>query len=338
MHTNAPTHYIECVPNISEGRRPETIEKLAALLRRDRAVRLLHVDRGADAHRTVFTFVAPASHMVAAAFRFVDAALQCIDMRQHQGIHERAGAVDVVPFVPIGNTPMQRCIDTAHALAERIGAERQLPVYLYGEAARTSQRFHLSDIRRGGYEALAHKLSLPHWRPDAGPANWSEAVARSGSVQIGARPFLIAWNLNLATADARIATRIAQRIRESGTRQHGPGLFRGLKARGWFVPAFSCAQITMNLTDFRASPMHEVFDAASQLAQEAGTRVTGSELIGLVPLAALEAAGRAYLQRRVATTSPTSQECVHAAVAHFNLAEHDAFDPQTRIIEWCLDR
>jgi len=239
----------------------------------------------------------------------------------------------VVPFVPIRGVDMDTCVALARALADRVGRELQIPCYLYGEAATMPQRRNLSFLRRGQYEALRDKLSSPGWTPDTGPSEWTSRTAAAGSVQIGARPFLIALNLNLDTRDVRIARRIARSIRTSGvpgTRQRG--LFDGLLADGWLMDAYGCAQVTMNVTDFRRAPLHEVFLSCASLARKEGTRVIGSELIGLIPLEALVAAGRGLL----AAEDADADTAVDIAVERLGLSSVGPFIKEERIIERLL--
>ncbi len=298
---------VECVPNISEGRRPEVYEAVAKAAGAVAGVTVLDVDPGAETNRTVITFVGEPEAVLEGAFQLMVAALERIDMSTHQGAHSRIGAVDVVPFVPVSEVTMAECVELARRLAERVGRELAIPVYLYEQAATLPERRNLADIRAGEYEGLAGKLADPAWRPDFGPATF---VARSGASVIGARPFLVAYNVNLNTVDKRLATRIAFDIREKGRKRldatgqpvrdaagaeiWDPGLLAGIKAVGWTIPEFGCAQISINVTDLDATPLHVVFDTCEDRARAHGLRVTGSELVGLVPRAALLAAGRHY--------------------------------------------
>lgn len=278
---------IECIPNISEGRRPEIIDEIAAGVAAAPGVRLLHRTEDADHNRSVLTFVGDAPGLKAAVLAMFDAAVRLIDLRTHEGVHPRIGAIDVVPFVPIAGATMTECVDLARevgaAVAERFG----LPVFLYEEAARIPTRRRLEDIRRGQFEGLADKLRDPAWQPDFGPPAPHDSA---GATAIGARVPLIAYNINLATDDLEVAKAIAKTIRESSG-----GLPR-VKAMGVPLPELGIVQVSMNLTDYRITPVHVVFDRVKSEAARHGVRVRESELIGLIPEAALFAAARHYLQ------------------------------------------
>ncbi|MBP9146677.1 MAG: glutamate formimidoyltransferase [Thermoanaerobaculia bacterium] len=337
---------VECVPNISEGRRPEVYEAVAKAAGAVAGVTVLDVDPGAETNRTVITFVGEPEAVLEGAFQLMVAALERIDMSTHQGAHSRIGAVDVVPFVPVSEVTMAECVELARRLAERVGRELAIPVYLYEQAATSPERRNLADIRAGEYEGLAGKLADPAWRPDFGPATF---VARSGASVIGARPFLVAYNVNLNTVDKRLATRIAFDIREKGRKRldaagqpvrdaagaeiWDPGLLAGIKAVGWTIPEFGCAQISINVTDLDATPLHVVFDTCEDRARAHGLRVTGSELVGLVPRAALLAAGRHFLARMGRSTGVPERALIHVAVRTLGLSEVKPFDPQKAIIE-----
>ena len=337
---------VECVPNISEGRRPEVYEAVARAAGAVAGVTVLDVDPGAETNRTVITFVGEPEAVLEGAFQLMVAALERIDMSTHQGAHSRIGAVDVVPFVPVSGVTMAECVELARRLAERVGRELAIPVYLYEQAASSPERRNLADIRAGEYEGLAGKLTDPAWQPDFGPATF---VARSGASVIGARPFLVAYNVNLNTVDKRLATRIAFDIREKGRKRldaagqpvkdaagaeiWDPGLLAGIKAVGWTIPEFGCAQISINVTDLDATPLHVVFDTCEDRARAHGLRVTGSELVGLVPRAALLAAGRHYLARMGRSTGVPERALIHVAVRTLGLSEVKPFDPQKAIIE-----
>ncbi len=337
---------VECVPNISEGRRPEVYEAVAKAAGAVPGVTVLDVDPGAETNRTVITFVGEPEAVLEGAFQLMVAALERIDMSTHKGAHSRIGAVDVVPFVPVSEVTMAECVELARQLAERAGRELGIPLYLYEQAATSPARRNLADIRAGEYEGLAKKLADPAWQPDAGPATF---VPRSGATVIGARPFLVAYNVNLNTVDKRLATRIAGEIREKGKKRldgagkamkdasgveiWDPGLLTGIKAVGWTIPEFGCAQISINVTDLEATPLHVVFDTCEERARAHGLRVTGSELVGLVPRAALLAAGRHYLARMGRSTGVPESALVHVAVRTLGLSEVKPFDPRAAIIE-----
>jgi glutamate formiminotransferase/formiminotetrahydrofolate cyclodeaminase len=343
---------VECVPNISEGRDRRIIDTVAAEVSAVEGVMLLDVDPGAATNRTVITFVGAPEAASEAAFRLIRKAAELIDMRQQRGEHQRNGATDVCPFVPLAGTTMDDCADLARALGRRVGGELGIPVYLYEHAAGRPEWKNLANIRKGEYEALPGKLGRPEWRPDFGPDAWSDAVARTGATQIGARPFLIAYNINLNTRNAKLAKRIGLMIREQGGAvvrgpegeklrgpdgqllKHERGLFEHCKATGWFIEEYGCAQVTMNLTNHPVTPPHAVYDRVCQLAEELGVRVTGSEIVGLVPLDALLAAGRHYLRRQGASAGVPEGDLIEMAVRSMGLAQISAFDPRERIVEY----
>ena len=283
---------VECVPNISEGRRPEVYEAVAKAAGSVAGVKVLDVDPGAETNRTVITFVGEPEAVLEGAYRLLVAALERIDMTGHAGAHARMGAVDVVPFVPVAGVTMEECVELARRLGERAGRELGLPIYLYEYAATRPERRNLADIRAGEYEGLPKKLADPEWRPDFGPATF---LPRAGATVVGARKFLVAYNVNLNTVDKRLATRIAGEIREKGRKRTDakgkpvldaagneiwdPGLLQGIKAVGWTIPEFGCAQISINVTDLDATPLHVVFDTCEERARAHGLRVTGSASI-----------------------------------------------------------
>jgi glutamate formiminotransferase/formiminotetrahydrofolate cyclodeaminase len=340
---------VECVPNISEGRRPEVYQAAAKAAASAAGVTLLNVDPGAETNRTVITFVGEPEAVLDGAFRLISAAVELIDMSAHHGAHPRIGAVDVVPFVPVSEVTMDDCAELARRLGERVGRELKLPIYLYEHAASQAARRNLADIRAGEYEGLSDKLKDPAWKPDFGPASF---VPRSGATVIGARKFLVAFNVNLNTLDKRLANRVALDVREKGRMrrdEHGqpvldhagnpvwdPGLLKSVKAVGWVIPEFGCAQISMNLTDLDVTPLHMAFDTCDERARERGLRVTGSELVGLVPKSALLEAGRHYLAQMGRSTGVPESTLIQAAIRTLGLSEVKAFDPAERIIEYRL--
>ena len=340
---------VECVPNISDGRRPEVYRAAAQAAAGVPGVTLLNVDAGAETNRTVITFVGEPEAVLEGAWRLIVRALEAIDMAGHHGAHPRIGAVDVVPFVPVAGVTMADCVQLARRLGERVGRDLGMPVYLYEAAAGSPQRRNLADIRAGEYEGLADKLADPAWRPDFGPAKF---VPRSGAMVIGARSFLIAYNVNLNTTDKRLATRVALDVREKGRirrDEHGevvrdaagepvwdPGLLKSVKAVGWTIPEFGCAQISMNLTDLHVTPLHLAFDTCEERARDRGLRVTGSELVGLVPKTALLEAGRHYLRRMGRSIGVPDNALIHTAVRTLGLSEVKPFDPAERVIEYRL--
>src|SRR5512142_1477309 len=337
---------VECVPNISEGRRPEVYHAVANAAASVSGVTLLNVDPGADTNRTVITFVGEPDDVLEAAFRLVKKGVEMIDMTAHRGAHPRIGAVDVVPFIPVANVTMDDCVELARRLGERVGRALSVPVYLYEHAGSAPHLRNLADIREGEYEGFAKKLADPRWKPDFGPA---EFVPRSGAVVIGARKFLVAYNVNLNTLDKRLATRVAFDVRERGRMKRDddgnpvldakgepiwePGILKSVKAVGWVIPEFGCAQVSINLTDLDVTPLHVAFDTCDERARERGLRATGSELVGLVPRSALLEAGRHYLARMGRSTGVPEQALLHTAIRTLGLNEVKAFDPAERIIE-----
>ncbi|HEX2062179.1 MAG TPA: glutamate formimidoyltransferase, partial [Thermoanaerobaculia bacterium] len=341
---------VECVPNISEGRRKEVYDAVAEAAASVSEVTLLNVDPGWDTNRTVITFVGAPDAVLEAAFRLVKKGIELIDMTTHRGAHPRIGAVDVVPFIPVANVTMEECVELARKLGERVGQELGVPVFLYEHAGTAPHRRNLADIREGEYEGCARKLMDPLWQPDFGPC---EFVAKSGAVVIGARKFLVAYNVNLNTLDKRLANRVAFDIRERGRIRRDeddnpvldekgepvwdPGLLKSVKAVGWVIPEFGCAQVSINLTDLDVTPLHVVFDACVERAQERGLRVTGSEIVGLVPRQVLLDAGRHYLAKMGRPTGVPESMLVHAAIRTLGLSEVKPFDAKERVIEYRLN-
>jgi glutamate formiminotransferase/formiminotetrahydrofolate cyclodeaminase len=331
---------VECVPNISEGRRPEIYNEIAHACEVP-GVRLLDVDPGQETNRTVITFVGEPEAVLEGCFQLVKRSYELIDMREHHGAHGRQGATDVAPFVPVSGLTMDDCVELAKRLAARVGDELGVPVYLYEFAATRPERRSLADIRKGEYEALANKLKTPDFEPDFGPA---EFVPSFGAMVTGARKFLIAYNVDINTTDKRWANRVAFDVREKGrtvTDKDGkkvqqPGMLKAVRGLGWYIPEYGCAQISMNLTDQDVTPLHAAFDACDESARNRGIRVTGSELVGLVPLSAILEAGRHYLQRMERSRGVPEADLVHTAVRSLGLNEATPFDPNEKIIEYLL--
>src|ERR1041385_6438252 len=340
---------VECVPNISEGRRPEIYEAVAAAAASVSGVTVLNIDPGADTNRTVITFVGEPEPVLEAAFRLVRSGIELIDMSTHRGAHPRIGAVDVVPFVPVSGVTMDDCAHLARRLGERVGNELQVPVYLYEFAASAPHRRNLADIREGEYEGLARKITHMDWQPDFGPAVFNP---RCGATVIGARKFLVAYNVNLNTLDKRLATRVAFDVRERGRMKRDdngdpildakgepvwePGILKSVKAVGWVIPEFGCAQISINLTDLDVTPLHVAFDTCDERARERGLRVTGSEIVGLVPRSVLLDAGRHSLAKMGRPTGVSEAALIHTAIRTLGLSEVKPFDPKERVIEYRL--
>ncbi len=338
---------IECVPNFSEGRDRGVIDAITREISCTPGAALLDVDPGAATNRTVVTIAGPPQAVEQAAFRAIARAAELIDMAQHHGQHARMGATDVCPFVPMQGATMEDCVESARRLARRVGEELGIPTYLYGHAAARPERRRLPDIRQGEYEALPRKLEDPEFAPDFGPAKFN---ASSGATAVGARPFLIAWNVNLNTRDRKLANRIAAELRETGKPKRGPdrkfvrdqqgkvvrvaGRFRELQGGGWYIEEYGRVQISFNLMDFNVTSLHEVFDACREEGGKIGVRVTGSELVGLVPLEAILAAGDHYLTRQGRTTAVPVSERIHTGVMSLGLDDLTPFDAGEKIIEY----
>jgi glutamate formiminotransferase/formiminotetrahydrofolate cyclodeaminase len=337
---------VECVPNFSEGKDKKILDAIACEIESVSGVKLLDIDPGAATNRTVFTFAGCPDAVVDAAFLAIKKAAELIDMRKHKGAHPRMGAADVCPFVPISGVTMEDCVALAKKLGERVGKELKIPVYLYEHAASSPARRSLADIRSGEYEGFPEKIKKKEWKPDFGPAEFN---AKSGAAAIGARQFLIAYNVNLNTTDVKLAKEIAFAIREKGKIKrdkngnkvvdkdgktvYEPGLFKHCRATGWFIPEYNCAQVTINLTDYTVTPMHEVFDACCREAEKLGVRVTGSEIVGLVPKQAMIDAGIHYLTKQKATTGIPEAAIIKTAIRSLGLCDVAPFDPAKKIIE-----
>lgn len=338
---------VECVPNFSEGRDMAKIDQITGEISSTEGATLLDVDPGKDTNRTVVTFVGTPDAVVEAAFRAIAKAAEVIDMSTHQGAHARMGATDVCPFVPVAGVTMEDCVELAKRLGKRVGEELGIPVYLYEYAASKPERRNLASVRAGEYEGLADKLKDPRWKPDFGPAEFKPGA---GATVIGAREFLIAYNINLNTRDTKIAKEIAFTIREKGRVKRDskrkivrdengkalrePGMFKECKAVGWYMEDFGRAQISINFTNYKITPPHVVFDEASRLAMELGARVTGSELVGLIPMEAMIQAGRHYLKKQGKTSGVPEAELIHIAVLSLGLSDLYPFEKEKKIIEY----
>jgi glutamate formiminotransferase/formiminotetrahydrofolate cyclodeaminase len=344
---------IECVPNFSEGRDRTVIDAITGQIETVDGVRLLDVDPGRATNRTVVTFVGSPDEVVEAAVRSIATATELIDMSRHTGEHPRFGATDVCPLVPVSGVTMEETVEYAHRLARRLGDELGLSVYCYENAALTPDRRNLADVRAGEYEGLAARLEDPGWKPDFGPAAFNP---RSGATAVGARRFLVAYNVNLNTTSTRRANAIAFDVRERGRPkraggaltgeierdEHGeeiwvPGSLEKVKAIGWFIEEYGVAQISMNLTDIDVTPVHIAFDEVCRSAEARGIRVTGSELVGLIPLGAILDAGRHYLRKQHRSTGVSDAELIKIAVKTLGLDELGPFDPREKIIEYAID-
>jgi len=332
---------IECVPNFSEGNDQNILEQIALSIKSVSGVSLLHVDAGKATNRTVFTFVGDEESVVEGAFQAIKKAQELIDMRKHKGEHPRFGATDVCPFIPIANATMEDCINCARKLGERVGKELGIPVYLYENAASAEHRRNLANVRAGEYEGIKDKIVLPEWKPDFGPAKWNE---KSGNIAIGARNILIAYNVNLNTTSTRRANSVAFDVREAGRKMknekgeeiHQPGSCKSVKAIGWYIEEYGVAQVSMNLTNINDTPIHIAFDECVKSAYERGMRVTGSELVGLVPLQSMLDAGKYFLEKQKRSTGVSDSELIKIAIKSMGLDELTAFNQNERIIEYKL--
>jgi glutamate formiminotransferase/formiminotetrahydrofolate cyclodeaminase len=343
------TPLIECVPNFSEGRNTEVIQKIVAEIEATEGVKLLNVDPGKTTNRTVITFVGSPDSVIEAAFRAIKKAGELIDMRTHKGEHPRMGATDVCPLIPVAHITMEETIRYAQQLARRVGEQLQLPVYLYEAAQPNKQRSNLSDIRAGEYEGLFEKIKRPEWKPDFGPAIFDE---KRGATVIGARDFLVAYNVNLNTTSVRRANAIAFDVREAGRKikvkqkdengnfveveQVQPGSLKCVKAIGWYIEEYGIAQLSMNLTNLSITPVHIAFDEVCKKADARGIRVTGSELVGLIPLKAMLDAGKYFLRKQKRSAGVSEKELIRMAVKSMGLDELGVFKPEERIIEYRL--
>ncbi|MEO5721973.1 MAG: glutamate formimidoyltransferase [Chthoniobacterales bacterium] len=341
---------IECVPNFSEGRDLEVIRQITAAIESVDGISLLNVDPGASTNRTVVTFAGSPEAAVEAAFRGIQKAAELIDMRKQKGAHPRMGATDVCPFIPVADVSWEEAMACAQQLGKRVGEELKIPVYLYEKTAKNPARSNLSIIRAGEYEGFFEKIKEPAWQPDFGPAVFSE---RSGATVIGAREFLVAYNVNLNTRATRRATSVAFDVRENGRvkTEDGtptgkkildangepvrvPGMLKHVKAIGWFVEEYGMAQVSMNLTNLDETPLHAAFDACVESATKRGLRVTGSEVVGMLPKKCLTDAGQHYLRKQQWSEGAAEEELIDLAIRTMGLSEVQPFDLQEKIIEF----
>jgi glutamate formiminotransferase / formiminotetrahydrofolate cyclodeaminase len=343
---------IECVPNFSEGRDLGIIKQITDIIESVEGIKLLDVDPGKDTNRTVVTFVGSPDAVCEAAFLSVKKASELIDMSKHKGEHPRMGATDVCPFVPVSGISMDEVVEYARKVAERIGRELSIPVYCYENAAFNVVRRNLANCRAGEYEGLKKKLEDPDWKPDFGPAEFN---AKSGATAVGARDFLVAFNVNLNSTSVRRANSIAYDVREKGRpKREGdridgkiikdengenvmvPGSLKSVKAIGWYIEEYGIAQISMNLTDISVTPVHIAFDEVCRKAEARGIRVTGSELVGLIPLKSLLDAGRYYLNKQQRSSGVSDEELLKIAVRSMGLNDITPFDPWKKVIEYVV--
>ncbi|MDG1780679.1 MAG: glutamate formimidoyltransferase [Flavobacteriales bacterium] len=346
---------VECVPNISEGRDEAKIKAIAEVVETVEGVKLLDVDPGSTTNRTVITFVGEPSQVVDAAFLLIKKASELIDMSKQKGEHPRMGATDVCPFVPVSNVSMEECAALAHALGKRVGEELAIPGYFYESAATTEKRKNLAFCRSGEYEGL-DKLSKPEWKPDFGPAEFNDQVKKTGATAIGARDFLVAYNINLNTTSTRRANAIAFDIREAGRlKREGnpitgkkvldengepvrtPGSLKSVKGIGWYIEEYGVAQLSLNLTNINITSVHKAFDEASERARARGVRVTGSEVVGLMPKRVLIEAADHYLTKQERSLGISESEKIKIAVKSLGLDDLAPFNPEEKIIEYMID-
>jgi glutamate formiminotransferase/formiminotetrahydrofolate cyclodeaminase len=344
---------IECVPNFSEGRDLDAIRQITDAIESVEGVSLLDVDPGASTNRTVVTFVGDPDAAVEAAFRGIKKAAELIDMRKHKGEHPRMGATDVCPFIPVSNVSWKEAVECANRLGKRVGDELNIPVYLYEKAAKDQARSNLSVIRSGEYEGFFEKIKQPEWKPDFGPSVFNE---KSGATVIGVRDFLVAYNVNLNTKSVRRANSVAFDVREqgriktedgtlygkpvlgaSGEPVRVPGMLKHVKAIGWFVKEYGIAQVSMNLTNIEETPLHAAFDACCEAASNRGLRVTGSEIVGMVPKKCLVDAGRYFLRKQKWSEGASEEELIDLAIRSMGLGELKPFDPKDKVIEFKIE-
>lgn len=347
---------IECVPNISEGRDMNIINQVTAEIEKVDGVKLLDVDPGATTNRTVITFVGEPEKACEAAFRVVKKAAELIDMRQHHGAHPRQGATDVCPLIPVSNISMEEVVEYAHKLGKRLGEELDIPIYCYESAAFIPERKNLAYCRKGEYESLSTRLGTEQWKPDFGPNAWNDHVAQTGATQVGARDFLVAINYNLNTTSTRRANAIAFDVREKGRPQREggkltgkplkdengkplmiPGTLKGTKAIGWYIEDYGIAQVSMNITSIKVAPVHKCFDEVCRCAANRGIRVTGCEIVGLIPKSVLIDAGKHYLAKMHRSLGVSEAEIMKVAIKSMGLDDLKPFNPQEKVIEFLIE-
>lgn len=347
---------VECVPNFSEGRNPEVIKQITDIIERSKGIKLLDVDPGEATNRTVVTFVGSPEDVIEAAYLAVEKASQIIDMRLHHGAHPRMGATDVLPLIPVSNITLDECADLARRLAQRIADNLGVPTYCYEAAARTPERRNLAVCRKGEYEALPEKVNTPGKEPDFGARPYDEKLARTGCTAVGARNFLIATNFNLNSTSTRRANAIAFDVREKGrplregdaltgkikTDEQGqpvmqPGTLKGTKAIGWYIDEYKIAQVSMNITDINATPLHVAFDEVCRCAQNRGVRITGTEIVGLIPKRTLIEAGKYFLEKQQRSTGIPETDIIDIAIRSMSLSDLKPFNPREKVIEFLLE-
>lgn len=329
---------IECIPNISEGKDLKKIEEITEEAKSTPGAYLLDVYSGASTNRTVLTLAGNPESIKEAVYKIFRKTSELIDMRTHKGIHPRIGALDVCPFVPVRNTTMEECVDITRNLGQKVADELEIPVYLYGESATDKKRKDLSNIRSGQYEGLKEKMKKSEWKPDFGAAKFNE---KSGASVVGARDFLIAFNINLNTKDKTPVCAIAEKIRESGTirtdetgkRVKIPGTLKEVKAIGWYIEELGCAQVSANLTNFRITSLYRFFEEVKKEAENLGVEITGSELVGLIPEEALLETGKIVFARKSPGRKHSKDEIIDAAIDYLGLSQNTNFNPEEKILE-----
>ncbi len=341
---------IECVPNFSEGKNKNTIDQIVSQISSVKGIKLLDVDPGKDTNRTVVTFAGHPEDVIQAAFLAISKASELIDMSHHQGAHARMGATDVCPLIPISGVTVDECVEYSNKLAKKVGEKLNIPVFMYEKSATSKNRRNLAIIRQGEYEGMSDKLKLKEWKPDYGP---SKLNIKAGVTAIGVREFLIAYNINLNTSDKKITSDIALDIREAGRAKRDkdgkiirdnkgvmikvPGTLKHVKAVGWFLEEYNIAQVSMNLIDYKSTPVHKVFEEVRNQAQKRGLRVTGSELVGLIPLDSLIEAGRFYLKKQNKSQGVSEKQLIHIAVKSMGLDEMYDFNSNEKVIDYMID-
>ena len=341
---------IECVPNFSEGRNKDIINQITAEISSVSNVKLLDVDPGKDTNRTVVTFAGHPDDVIEAAFLAISKASELIDMSKHEGAHPRMGATDVCPLIPIKGVSVEECIEYSHVLAQKVGKKLKIPIFMYEKSASSKSRENLAKIRQGEYEGMSDKLQLKEWAPDYGP---KKINVKAGVTAIGVREFLIAYNINLNTSDKKLASDIALDIREAGRAKRDkngkiirdkngvmvkvPGSLKSVKAVGWFLEEYNVAQVSMNLIDYKITSVHKVFEEVRMQAQKRGLRVTGSELVGLIPLDSLLDAGKYYLKQQNKSCGVSDNQLIHIAVKSMGLDEMYPFNNNEKIIDYMID-
>jgi len=343
---------VECVPNFSEGREEERIKEIRETIESVPGVNVLDVDPGEATNRTVFTFVGSPKGVKEAAFRVIKKASEIIDMRKHKGAHPRMGATDVCPFVPVQGISMGECAEIAKEVGEKVGKELGVPVYLYEEAASSEKRRSLAYLRKGEYESLPEKVGK--LKPDFGPTKFDDKIAKTGATVIGAREFLIAYNINLNTKFKKLANKVAYEIREKGKKKkdkngkivkdrkgrtvYTPGKFKGVRAIGWYIDEYGIAQISINVLNYKKTPLWKIYEEATKQAQKYGLRVTGSEIVGLVPKKAIVDVGRYYINKQNRTTGRPEKEIIDFAIESMGLSSVAEFKQEEKIIEYIIEQ